>query len=230
MKKTTAFILTFFLFSTALIGQPDKEKLPNIVFILADDLGYGDIGSYGQRKIKTPNLDRLAKEGMRFTNFYAGSTVCAPSRASLMTGQHTGRTYIRGNGELPLRKQDSILPQVLKQKGYVNGMVGKWGLGLQHTAGVPEKKAWDFFVGHLHHVEGHYQQSDSVWKLIDGESKKVEVPKGTFLNEVFTTSAINFIRENKNHPFFLYISYTLPHAELVVPKKYLQQYQDKDGN
>src|SRR5687767_15979675 len=98
------------------LGSRAAARGPNVVFLLADDLGYGDIGSYGQRKIKTPNLDRLAKEGMRFTNFYAGSTVCAPSRASLMTGQHTGRTYIRGNGELPLRKQDSILPQVLKQK------------------------------------------------------------------------------------------------------------------
>jgi arylsulfatase A-like enzyme len=230
MKKIAAFLLTAFLFCTALQAQNKKEKLPNIIFILADDLGYGDINPYGQQKIKTPNLDQLAKEGMRFTDFYAGSTVCAPSRASLMTGQHTGRTYIRGNGELPLRQQDSILPQYLKQKGYINGMVGKWGLGLQNTTGAPEKKGWDFFVGHLHHVEGHYQQSDSVWKIINGESKKVELPKGTYLNELFTTSAIDFIEQNKKRPFFLYVSFTLPHAELVVPQKYLQQYQDNTGN
>jgi arylsulfatase A-like enzyme len=230
MKKTAAFFFIAFLFCLVLQAQTKKERLPNIIVILADDLGYGDIGPYGQQKIKTPNLDRLAKEGMRFTDFYAGSTVCAPSRASLMTGQHTGRTNIRGNGELPLRPQDSILPQVLKQKGYVNGMVGKWGLGLQNTAGAPEKKGWDFFVGHLHHVEGHYQQSDSVWKIIGGESKKVQVPKGTYLNELFTTSAIDFIKQNQNRPFFLYVSYTLPHAELVVPEKYLKQYQDADGN
>lgn len=211
-------------------AQRKKENLPNIVFILADDLGYGDIGAYGQQRIKTPHLDQLAKAGMRFTDFYAGSTVCAPSRASLMTGQHTGRTYIRGNGELPLRQQDSVLPQYLKQKGYVNGMVGKWGLGLQNTTGVPEKKGWDFFVGHLHHIEGHYQRSDSIWKLINGESKKVPVSKGTYLNELFTTAAIDFIQQNKSNPFFLYVSYTLPHAELVVPEKYLQQYQDKAGN
>jgi arylsulfatase A-like enzyme len=230
MKKTTACIAMLFLFCLALPARSKKEKLPNIVFILADDLGYGDLGSYGQQKIKTPNLDRLAKEGMRFTNFYAGSTVCAPSRASLMTGQHTGHAYIRGNGELPLRQEDIILPQLLKQKGYVNGMVGKWGLGLQNTTGAPEKKGWDFFVGHLHHVEGHYQQSDSIWKLIDGETKKLAVPKGTYSNEMFTTSAINFIQQNRDRPFFLYVAYTLPHAELGVPKKYLQQYQDKNGN
>ncbi|HUC79578.1 MAG TPA: arylsulfatase [Flavisolibacter sp.] len=230
MKKSTVFLLSFFVFCIALKAQTKKESLPNIIFILADDLGYGDIGPYGQQKIKTPHLDQLAKEGMRFTDFYAGSTVCAPSRASLMTGQHTGRTYIRGNGELPLRQQDSVLPQYLKQKGYVNGMVGKWGLGLENTTGVPEKKGWDFFVGHLHHVEGHYQQSDSVWKMNKGESKKLPVPKGTFLNELFTTAAIDFIQQNKKKPFFLYVSYTLPHAELVVPNKYLQQYQDDAGN
>lgn len=231
MNKQTVFFLTVFLFcSLALQAQSRKESLPNIIFILADDLGYGDIGAYGQQTIKTPNLDQLAREGMRFTDFYAGSTVCAPSRASLMTGQHTGRTYIRGNGELPLRQQDSVLPQYLKQKGYVNGMVGKWGLGLQNTTGVPEKKGWDFFVGHLHHVEGHYQQSDSVWKMSKGASKKVAVPKATYLNELFTTSAIEFIQQNKRKPFFLYVSYTLPHAELVVPERYLHQYQDKNGN
>lgn len=231
MNKQTVFFLTVFLFCClTILAQNKKESLPNIVFILADDLGYGDIGAYGQQKIKTPNLDQLAREGMRFTDFYAGSTVCAPSRASLMTGQHTGRTYIRGNGELPLRQQDSILPQYLKQKGYVNGMVGKWGLGLQNTTGVPEKKGWDYFVGHLHHVEGHYQRSDSIWKLIRGESKKLPVPKETYLNELFTTAAMDFIQQHKSQPFFLYVSYTLPHAELVVPEKYLQQYQDKNGN
>jgi arylsulfatase A-like enzyme len=214
----------------SLPAQKNTARLPNIVFILADDLGYGDIGSYGQTKIKTPHLDQLAKEGMRFTDFYAGSTVCAPSRASLMTGQHTGRTYIRGNGEVPLRPRDSILPQYLRQQGYINGMVGKWGLGLQNTTGVPEKKGWDYFVGHLHHVEGHFQQSDSVWKMIDGTSRKVVVPKGTYLNEMFAASAIDFIRQNKNHPFFLYVSFTLPHAELVVPPKFLQQYHYKNGN
>jgi len=211
-------------------GRIVVRQQPNIIIILADDLGYGDLGSYGQKIIQTPHLDQMAKEGMRFTNFYSGSTVCAPSRASMMTGQHTGRTYIRGNGELPLREQDTILPQVLKQKGYTNGMVGKWGLGLQNTTGVPEKKGWDFFTGHLHHVEGHFQQSDSVWKMINGVSYKVPVPTGTYMNELFTEAAIDFIKQNKDNPFFLYVAYTLPHAELKVPQRFLQRYRDKSGN
>jgi arylsulfatase A-like enzyme len=227
--KFLVFFVLFALTCSSLTAQK-SQRLPNIVFILADDLGYGDLGCYGQKLIRTPNIDALAKSGMRFTDFYAGSTVCAPSRASLMTGQHTGKTYIRGNGELPLRAGDSIIPQYLKQKGYVNGMVGKWGLGLQNTEGVPEKKGWDYFVGHLHHVEGHYQKSDSIWKMIEGESEKVPLPKGTFLNEMFTESATDFIQQNKNNPFFLYVSYTLPHAELVVQEKYLKSYQDKNSN
>jgi arylsulfatase A-like enzyme len=213
-----------------LMAQNKEPRLPNIIFILADDLGYGDLGCYGQQLIKTPHIDALAKKGMRFTSFYAGSTVCAPSRASLMTGQHTGQTYIRGNGELPLREQDTILPQVLKQKGYVTAMVGKWGLGLQGTAGVPENKGWDHFTGYLHHVEGHYQQNDSIWKMINGESKKIPVVKNSFTNELFNNSAIEFIQNNRENPFFLYVSYTLPHAELKVPEKYLRLYTDKKGN
>lgn len=230
MKKYFILFVFISLFIFELKSQEKSSRLPNIVFILADDLGYGDLGCYGQKLIRTPNIDALAKSGMRFTDFYAGSTVCAPSRASLMTGQHTGKTYIRGNGELPLRAGDSIIPQYLKQKGYVNGMVGKWGLGLQNTEGVPEKKGWDYFVGHLHHVEGHYQKSDSIWKMIEGKSKKVPLPKGTFLNEMFTESATYFIQQNKNNPFFLYVSYTLPHAELVVQENYLKAYQDKNSN
>ena len=228
--KVLALVMVLMSVVNKTQAQKKKQALPNIVFILADDLGYGDVGAYGQQHIKTPNIDKLAKGGMKFTDFYAGSTVCAPSRAALMTGQHTGRTYIRGNGELPLRPQDTILPQRLKQLGYVNGMVGKWGLGLKGTTGAPEKKGWDFFTGHLHHLEGHFQQSDSVWKIKDGESKKVAIPKGTYLNELFTTDALHFIEQNKQHPFFLYVSYTLPHAELIAPIKYMAQYQNKDGS
>jgi arylsulfatase A-like enzyme len=221
------FILIFLLHTKA---QKKNDKLPNIIFILADDLGYGDIGSYGQKIIRTPNIDKIAEEGMRFTSFYAGSTVCAPSRASLMTGQHTGSTYIRGNGELALRAQDSIIPQFLKQKGYVNGLFGKWGLGLENTTGVPENKGWDHFLGHLHHVEGHFQQADSLWKLVNGKSKRISIPKESYVNEMFTSEAIEFINQNQENPFFLFVSYTVPHAELRVPRGYMQLYQDENGN
>ncbi|SKB41981.1 Arylsulfatase A [Sphingobacterium nematocida] len=210
--------------------QAQKTALkPNIIFILADDMGYGDIGSYGQKHIKTPVLDRLAAEGRRYTQFYAGSTVCAPSRASLMTGQHTGQVYIRGNGEVPLRNQDTIVTQVLKQAGYTNGMVGKWGLGLAGTTGTPEKKGWDFFTGFLHHVEGHFQLSNSVWRLQNGHSVKMKVDEDTYVNELFAKEAVRFIEENKDNPFFLYVSFTVPHAELKVPERYLKPYLNADG-
>ncbi|WP_240458412.1 MULTISPECIES: arylsulfatase [Sphingobacterium] len=210
--------------------QAQKKAIkPNIIFILADDMGYGDIGSYGQKYIKTPVLDRLAAEGRRYTQFYAGSTVCAPSRASLMTGQHTGKVYIRGNGEIPLRSQDTIITQVLKRAGYTNGMVGKWGLGLAGTTGAPENKNWDFFTGFLHHIEGHFQLSDSIWSLQNGHSVKVKLDKDTYVNELFAKEAVSFIERNKDNPFFLYVSFTVPHAELKVPERYLQPYLDVDG-
>jgi len=225
MKKlvVTAFILA------AVVLQGQAQNKPNIVFILADDLGYGDLGCYGQQKIKTPNIDALAAAGIKFTCFYAGSTVCAPSRASLMTGLHTGHGYIRGNGEVPLRAQDTVLAQRLQQQGYTTGMVGKWGLGLSGTDGVPEKKGWDFFAGHLHHIEGHYQQPDSAWQLANGVTQKVKIPAQLHANQWFTNEAVDFIEQNKAHPFFLYVAFTLPHAELKVPPQYLAPYLDKTG-
>ena len=230
MKKmfTHKLVTVFLLLIAGPIGLFAQQK-PNIVFILADDLGYGDLGCYGSKFIKTPNIDFLAKKGLRFTNFYAGSTVCAPSRATLMTGLHTGHAYIRGNGEVPLREHDTILPQYLQQAGYRNGMAGKWGLGQAKTTGAPEKKGWDFFSGLLHHVEGHYQMPDSGWQLINGQSSRVKIPANTYANQWFKNEAIRFIQENQDHPFFLYLSFTLPHAELVVPNQFLQQYLKKDG-
>ncbi|WP_140937049.1 arylsulfatase [Sphingobacterium lumbrici] len=220
----TLFLLTPFFISVA------QQQPPNIIFILADDLGYGDIGSFGQIKIKTPVLDELAIQGRRYTQFYAGSTVCAPSRASLMTGKHTGNNYIRGNGEVALRKEDVILPELLKQSGYTTGMVGKWGLGLAGTDGAPEKKGWDFFSGFLHHVEGHFQRKDSVWTYLNGSSTKVPLEKEGYVNEWFARQALNFMDANRDNPFFLYVSFTLPHAELTVQQRYLDQYLDVNGN
>src|SRR5207244_6594617 len=141
----TAFCLALFVgFLTGQAALPQLESLrpkradvPNIIFILADDLGYGDLGCYGQKKIKTPNIDRLAEEGMRFTQCYAGSTVCAPSRAALMTGLHTGHVRIRGNADLALQPGDITVAEVLKRAGYTNGVVGKWGLGMANTSGTP---------------------------------------------------------------------------------------------
>ncbi|MHC2990657.1 chloramphenicol resistance protein [Pontibacter sp. HJ8] len=231
---SSLFFLCILLISSCrtAVGENEKDAVsakPNIVFILADDMGYGDIAPYGQTSIRTPHLTKMAEQGRRYTQFYAGSTVCAPSRAALMTGQHTGHTYIRGNGEVPLRPTDTSLAKLLQQNGYRTGMVGKWGLGLEGTTGVPEKQGWDFFTGHLHHLEGHKQQADSLWRLANGKSTKVPVPAGSFVNDIFTEDALAFIEEQKSNPFFLYVSYTLPHAELKVQDKYLQPYLTDDG-
>lgn len=228
MIKTCKFILLALTFG--LSQNAFAQQKPNIIFILADDMGYGDAGCYGSKLINTPNIDALAKGGMRFTDFYAGSTVCAPSRASLMTGQHTGHIFVRGNGEVPLQADENTLPQILHQAGYVNGMVGKWGLGLAGTSGAPEKKGWDFFSGHLHHIEGHFQHPDSAWQMVQGKSIKVAVPDKKYANEWFKDEAIRFMQENKSKPFFLYVSFTLPHAELNPPTQFLKPYLNADGS
>ena len=249
LMSRISVLLLFQIVPVLLWAQSNSRTTPNIIFILADDLGYGDLGVYGQKHIRTPNIDRLARKGMRFTDFYAGSTVCAPSRAALMTGQHTGHVYVRGNGEVPLRENDTTLAQRLKAAGYVNGMVGKWGLGLQGTTGTPERKGWDYFSGHLHHIEGHYQRPDSAWQIINGQSVRVPLPAGKYANEWFKDEALRFIQlqgmtplkrlqqssnssvfsnsptaSNTAKPFFLYVSFTLPHAELKTNPKYLRKY------
>ncbi len=222
------FLMVLLLISFSTVAQ-QKNRPPNIIYILADDLGYGDLGCYGQTKIKTPNIDQLAVRGKKFTSFYAGSTVCAPSRAALMTGLHTGHVSVRGNGEFPLPKEEKILPEYLKEKGYVNGMMGKWGLGLPSTSGSPEQRGWDYFSGHVHHVEGHYQHPDSAWQIQGNQLNKIRIPGGQYANEWFTNEALNFIRNEKDRPFFLYLSFTLPHAELVVPDAFLQPYLNAAG-
>jgi arylsulfatase A-like enzyme len=136
-------------------GLTQQQEKVNIIIMMADDLGYGDLGCYGQKLIPTPNLDKLAAEGTRFTQFYSGSTVCAPSRCALMTGKDMGHSYIRGNKETPLRESDITIPKLAKKKGYVTGMFGKWGLGLENNSGAPEKQGWDEFLGYLHHRHAH---------------------------------------------------------------------------
>jgi len=140
-------------------------RKPNVIFILADDLGYGDLGCYGQSKIKTPNIDKLAAEGIRFTDCYAGSTVCAPSRATLMTGLHTGHNVIRGNTHnLALGPKDLTVAELLKQAGYRTGLIGKWGLGDEGSSGVPNKKGFEEFVGYLDQTHAHNDDTDYLWR------------------------------------------------------------------
>lgn len=199
---------------------------PNIILILADDLGYGDLGCYGQTRIKTPNLDRMAAEGMRFTQFYAGSTVCAPSRCALMTGLHTGHARIRGNAKVPLRTEDRTVTELLKAAGYRTGLIGKWGLGNEGTSGVPQSKGFDEFLGYLDQTHAHDYYPTYLWRYDDrtGYNDRMSFPENerglnqSYSHDLFTKAALNFIRINKpepanqHRPFFLFLSYTIPHA------------------
>ncbi len=203
-----------------------EKRLPNIILIVADDLGYGDLGCYGQTRIRTPNLDRLASEGVRFTQFYAGSTVCAPSRCALMTGLHTGHCWIRGNAKVALRPQDFTVAELLQGAGYHTGLIGKWGLGTEGTSGVPQEKGFDEFAGYLDQVHAHDYYTTYLWRhdpraQFDGQIPLVENAGGRhalYTHDLFTTAATNFVRlnrpgpHNRQQPFFLYLAYTIPHA------------------
>ena len=202
---------------------------PNVIFILADDLGYGDLGSYGQRKIRTPHLDQMAEEGTRFTQFYAGNTVCAPSRWSLMTGTHMGHARVRGNHFVPLRPQDRTVPKVMKDAGYATAMFGKWGLGREGTTGVPPQQGFDEFFGYLEHVHAHEYYTDYLWRGASGRLDSVAVDTTQYTHDLFEEEALGFIEEHQEEPFFLYLPFTIPHAALSVPDSSLAMYLDENG-
>ena len=157
-RRLLVLLLATPLLLPLVAGPVHAADRPNVVFIMADDLGYGDLGCYGQQRIKTPAIDRLAAEGMMFTDFYAGSTVCAPSRCVLMTGNHTGRCFIRGNGKDNLRPSDVTIAEVMGAGGYRCGMFGKWGLGHEGSSGLPTRQGFDAFYGYLdqHHAHNYY--------------------------------------------------------------------------
>jgi arylsulfatase A len=198
------------------------SRRPNIVLIHADDLGWGDLSSYGQQRYRTPNIDRLATEGTRFTQYYSGSTVCAPSRAALMLGQHTGHNRIRGNGEVPLEDGDVTLAEHLKAAGYRTALVGKWGLGYEGTPGLPEKQGFDETFGYMTHQQPHRQYTDRLWK--NGTWVDVS-PTRDFTSDLFTAAAVEFIGRESAQPFFLYLAYPLPHAELRAPDEAIARFR-----
>ncbi|MCL5742650.1 MAG: arylsulfatase [Acidobacteria bacterium] len=214
--------------SLALAAKPAKR--PNIVFIMADDLGYADVGCYGQQKIRTPNIDQLSREGMRFTDAYSGCTVCAPSRSVLMTGLHMGHTSVRSNpGGVPLLADDITVAQVLKKAGYATGGFGKWGLGDIGTSGVPSKHGFDEFFGYLNQVHAHFYYPEF---LIDNEKRYPLRGNGngkrtTYSHDVIAERALAFIRKHKDQPFFCYVPVTLPHLELLVPEDSMAEYKGK---
>ncbi len=219
----------------------DEDKAsrpPNIIFIMADDLGYGDLGCYGQEKISTPVLDQMAKDGMRFRNFYAGCTVCAPARCVLMTGKHMGHAYVRGNGGADvqtLRPEDFTVAELLKTKNYSTGLCGKWGLGETtksdpDNAGVPNKQGFDHFFGYQNQRHAHNYYPAYLWRnetRVPLRNKVVPLGKQEpdsyfeagysserldYSHDLVQEEAESFIRKNKDTPFFLYLSLTIPHA------------------
>ncbi|MCA9270046.1 MAG: arylsulfatase [Planctomycetales bacterium] len=218
---------------------------PNIVLILADDLGYGDLGCFGQKRIQTPNLDRMAAEGMKLTDFYAGSTVCAPSRCVLMTGYHTGHALIRGNGKDNLRPEDVTVAEALKSAGYVCGLFGKWGLGHEGSAGLPTRQGFDAFYGYLdqHHAHNYYptflvrdENRVKLDNVVPGQGEfgqGVATEKRQYSDDLIVAEALAFIDRNKDKPFFLYLASTLPHANNEAGKAGMEipsygAYADKD--
>ncbi len=202
---------------------------PNILLIQADDLGYGDLSAYGQARFATPALDRLAREGIRFTQYYAGSTVCAPSRTALMTGLHTGHTWIRGNGgmpggDVPLRPEDVTMAEVLRDAGYRTAVIGKWGLGQPGSTGQPDRQGFDHAFGFLDHRHAHRQFTDHLWR--NGERIGVDIDRD-YVNDLFTKEAAAFVARDDARPFFVYLNYTVPHAELRAPDESVAPFRER---
>ncbi|MDP3914589.1 MAG: arylsulfatase [Bacteroidota bacterium] len=225
--------------------KKQEVRKPNIIYIMADDLGYADLGCYGVQRIKTPNLDRMAAEGIRFTNHYAGTSVCAPSRCSLMTGLTTGHCQVRGNlqwepyGQLPLADNTITVASKLKEAGYKTALIGKWGLGVEGTSGDPLRQGFDYSFGYLCQVLAHNHCPEFLMengKKVMLENKVVymdsthwtaglgsyPIERKQFSQELFTKKALGYIEENKANPFFLYFSVVIPHDNGEAPegKKY----------
>lgn len=239
MKKYFLLASTLLFLVAELKGQASgnlKNSKPNIIYIMADDLGYGDVGFNGQEKIRTPNIDRLAKEGMVFSQHYSGSSVCAPSRATLMTGLNTAHGHVRelsawtaSGKSIDLLAEEQTVAEELKRAGYTTGIIGKWGLDESGTTGKANDQGFDFFYGYKTHMEAHHYYPDYLWrndeKLMLPENNG-EKKKGEFSNDTFTKEALEFISENKDKPFFLYLPYTLPHNEITVPLDSKKPYEN----
>lgn len=207
------------------------DKRPNIIFIMADDLGYADLGCYGQEHIQTPHIDQLATEGMRFGQCYAGAPICAPSRCVLMTGKHTGHATIRGNhgenapqhdGEpnrVPLRADDITVATLLKEAGYATGITGKWGLGEPGSTGLPNDHGFDEWFGYLNQSHAADYYTDHLWRNKERYviEENLNGGRSVYTADLFSEFSLDFIRTNQAHPFFLYLATTIPHKKIEVP-------------
>ena len=225
-----------FLVITLLVGlEANSDRVPNIIYILADDLGYGDLSCMGQKHFNTPNIDRLAKEGMLFTQHYSGATVCAPSRCALMTGMHTGHAVVRGNSEVvpegqqPMPSDTYTIAKMLKTAGYTTGLFGKWGLGAPDSSSEPLKMGFDRFYGyncqrHAHHYYPYYLWNDDRRDMLWGNfGMETEEYGPTLIHKELLT----FIENNQNKPFYCFYALIQPHAEMFAPEEYMEKYRGK---
>lgn len=260
--KYYALFITVLVNSLYVSAQSKQRQSPNIIYIYADDLGYGEIEPYGQTKISTPNLNRLREEGMKFTNHYTSMPVCAPARYMLLTGKNGGHSYIRGNyelggfadsleaGQMPIPEGTYTIPKMLKNAGYVTGMAGKWGLGMHNTTGSPLKQGFDFYIGVLDQKQAHNFYPTHLWlndqyfKLNNPEvhvHQKLDPDTATeedfnyfvgneYSGDVMLQHALEFIENNKEQPFFLYLPFLQPHVSLQAPQAYIDQYIGKFPN
>lgn len=243
MKRATFFLLVFIIWSGMLeasyslnSAKPKKAIKPNIIFILADDLGYGDVGFNGQQKVKTPNLDRLAQEGIIFKQHYAGTSVCGPSRAALLTGINTAHANVRelpawtaSGGPIDLKDEEVTIAEELKRAGYTSAVIGKWALDEGGGEGNPLDQGFDYFYGFKTHTEAHHYYPEYIWKnrekvILEGNDCEKKI--GTYSNDLFTHEALSFIQMHKESPFFLYLPYTIPHNEITVPEDSKKPYEN----
>ncbi len=227
MNKFSQFLLITSVSScSAGLLHAQKEtntSLPNVIYIMVDDLGLGDLGCYGQRQIKTPAIDRLAENGVRFTQHYSGSTVSAPSRCSLMTGKHTGNAYIRGNisrtyqetetYDLPLNADETTVADIFKKKAYQTACIGKWGMGGPESEGHPNKHGFDYFFGYLGQLNAHRYYPAFLWE----NDRRITLKEEVYTPYLLLEKTLSFIEKNKEQPFFIYLTPTLPHADLLIP-------------
>lgn len=241
-QSATIFSYCLFLFFTLSSCQnlsdhtdTSVSQSPNIIYILADDLGYGDLSCYGQKLFSTPHIDQLAKQGLLFTQHYSGSTVCAPSRSALMTGQHTGHTFVRGNkevqpeGQHPLPDESYTIAEALKKAGYTTGAFGKWGLGYPGSEGDPNHQGFDTFFGYNCQRMGHHYYPYHLWSNQDSLILKANTgkQKEAYAPELIHQEVLRFIRDNQEQPFFLYLPSIIPHAELIAPDSVMNKHLGK---
>lgn len=240
LKATAAGCSIAALSGLGRFSEAGSRRPPNIVFIMADDLGWKELGCYGQEKIKTPNIDRMAAEGMRFTQYYAGSPVCAPSRCNLLTGKHGGHAYVRNNhamgprdafaGQLPLPAEEVTFAEVLQRRGYVTGCFGKWGLGAPDTSGNPLTQGFDRFYGyncqsHAHNLYPRFLVNQDQREPLEGNTRGLTGEQ--YAPQRIADEMLEFVRDHKDDRFFLYYPTVIPHLALQVPEGELEQYKGK---